>query len=91
MSAIESNRKFYDEYVAGLIHTVGYKLSIAYNALVDSRERSYYTDRLRERRGVMNLPKKSLPGDNFTPMRALFVYRGYVLDYDAGNSLYFNF
>ena len=103
MSAIESNRKFYDEYVAGLIYTqfreyenriavgiagegsdcfgyddlisrdhdfgtgvclwltdedmdrFGYKLSIAYNALVDSRERSYYTDRLRERRGVMTI------------------------------------
>ena len=103
MSAIESNRKFYDEYVAGLIYTqfreyenriavgiagegsdcfgyddlisrdhdfgtgvclwltdedmdrFGYKLSIAYNALVDSRERSYYTDRLRKRRGVLTI------------------------------------
>ncbi len=33
----------------------GYKLSIAYNELVDSVERSYYTDRLRERRGVMTI------------------------------------
>ena len=33
----------------------GYRLSIAYNELVDSRERSYYTDRLRERRGVMTI------------------------------------
>ncbi len=33
----------------------GYLLSIAYNELVDSVERSYYTDRLRERRGVMTI------------------------------------
>ena len=33
----------------------GYRLSIAYNELVDSVERSYYTDRLRERRGVMTI------------------------------------
>lgn len=33
----------------------GYMLSIAYNQLVDSEERSYYTDRLRERRGVMTI------------------------------------
>ena len=33
----------------------GYQLSIAYNELVDSEERSYYTDRLRERRGVMTI------------------------------------
>ncbi len=33
----------------------GYLLSIAYNELVDSKERSYYTDRLRERRGVMTI------------------------------------
>ena len=33
----------------------GYSLSIAYNELVDSKERSYYTERLRERRGVMTI------------------------------------
>ena len=33
----------------------GYQLSIAYNELVDSVERSYYTERLRERRGVMTI------------------------------------
>ncbi len=33
----------------------GYNLSIAYNELVDSVERSYYTARLRERRGVMTI------------------------------------
>ena len=33
----------------------GYTLSIAYNELVDSVERAYYTDRLRERRGVMTV------------------------------------
>ncbi len=33
----------------------GYNLSIAYNELVDSVERSYYTERLRERRGVMTI------------------------------------
>ena len=33
----------------------GYLLSVAYNELVDSAERSYYTERLRERRGVMTI------------------------------------
>ncbi len=33
----------------------GYLLSVAYHELVDSVERSYYTDRLRERRGVMTI------------------------------------
>ena len=33
----------------------GYLLSIAYNELVDSVERSYFTERLRERRGVMTI------------------------------------
>ncbi len=33
----------------------GYLLSIAYNELVDSAERAYMTDRLRERRGVMTI------------------------------------
>ena len=33
----------------------GYLLSIAYNELVDSKERSFYTDRLRERRGVSTI------------------------------------
>jgi hypothetical protein len=33
----------------------GYMLSIRYNELVDSVERAYYTDRLRERRGVMTI------------------------------------
>jgi len=103
MGTIECNRRFYDEYVAGLIHArfseyedriavgivgegsdcfgyddlisrdhdfgtgvclwltdqdmdlFGYSLSIAYNELVDSAERKYYTDRLRERRGVMTI------------------------------------
>ena len=103
MGTIESNRRFYEEYVAGLIHTrfgeyedriavgiagegsdcfgyddlisrdhdfgtgvclwvtdqdmdeFGYSLSIAYNELVDSAERKYYTERLKERRGVMTI------------------------------------
>ena len=102
-NVIRKNRRFYDEYVADLIHTgfteyedriavgiagegsdcfgyddeisrdhdfgtgvclwipggdmerYGYRLSIAYNELVDSVERSYYTQRLRERRGVMTI------------------------------------
>ncbi len=102
-NVIEKNRRFYDKYVADLIHTgfpeyedriavgiagegsdcfgyddeisrdhdfgtgvclwvpgddmerYGYRLSIAYNELVDSVERSYYTQRLRERRGVMTI------------------------------------
>lgn len=33
----------------------GFQLSIAYNELVDRVERSYYTDRLRQRRGVMTV------------------------------------
>ena len=33
----------------------GYLLSVAYNELVDSVERSYFTERLRERRGVMTI------------------------------------
>nr|MCR5001459.1 DUF4037 domain-containing protein [Lachnospiraceae bacterium] len=33
----------------------GYSLSVAYNELVDSAERKYYTERLRERRGVMTI------------------------------------
>ena len=33
----------------------GYSLSIAYNELVDRVERSYLTDRIRERRGVMTI------------------------------------
>ncbi|MBP3868605.1 MAG: hypothetical protein J6D38_05780, partial [Solobacterium sp.] len=33
----------------------GFQLSIAYNELVDRVERSYYTERLRERRGVMTI------------------------------------
>ena len=33
----------------------GYMLSIRYNELVDGVERAYYTDRLRERRGVMTI------------------------------------
>lgn len=33
----------------------GYNLSIAYNELVDNVERKYYTERLRERRGVMTI------------------------------------
>ncbi|MBQ7061360.1 MAG: DUF4037 domain-containing protein [Clostridia bacterium] len=99
----EKNRRFYDRFVAGLIHTgfpeyedriavgiagegsdcfgyddeisrdhdfgtgvclwltdedmarFGAELSAAYNELVCSAERSYYTDRLRERRGVMTV------------------------------------
>lgn len=99
----EKNRRFYDEYVANLIHIkfreyedriavgiagegsdcfgyddlisrdhdfgtgvclwvtdedmdrFGYNLSIAYNELVDRVERKYYTERLRERRGVMTI------------------------------------
>ena len=101
--AAEKNRRFYDEHVAGMIHTkfgdyedriavgiagegsdcfgyddlisrdhdfgtgvclwvtdedmnrFGYSLSIAYNELVDRVERTYYTDRMRERRGVMTI------------------------------------
>ncbi|MBQ6452570.1 MAG: DUF4037 domain-containing protein [Solobacterium sp.] len=97
------NRRFYDQYVAELIHTrfgeyedriavgiagegsdcfgyddeisrdhdfgtgvclwvtdedmyrFGHQLSIAYNELVDSAERTYYTERMRERRGVMTI------------------------------------
>ena len=37
------------------MHRFGFLLSIAYNELVDSVERSYYTERLRERRGVMTI------------------------------------
>lgn len=33
----------------------GYQLSLDYNGLVDSAQRSYYTERLRERRGVMSI------------------------------------
>ncbi|MBO4355515.1 MAG: DUF4037 domain-containing protein, partial [Clostridia bacterium] len=33
----------------------GYQLSVAYNELVDSAERSFFTERLRERRGVMTI------------------------------------
>ena len=33
----------------------GYPLSVAYNELVDSVERAYFTERLRERRGVMTI------------------------------------
>lgn len=99
----EKNRRFYDQYVANLIHgsfaeyedriavgiagegsdcfgyddqisrdhdfgtgvclwlsdedmrLFGQRLSDAYNELVDSAERSYYTERLRERRGVMTV------------------------------------
>lgn len=102
-NVMEKNRRFYDNFVAGLIHgrfpeyedriavgivgegsdcfgyddeisrdhdfgtgvclwvtdedmsRFGGPLSIAYNELVDSVERSYYTDRLRERRGVMTV------------------------------------
>ena len=102
-SVLKKNRRFYDQYVADLIHTrfaeyedriavgiagegsdcfgyddelsrdhdfgtgvclwvteadmdrFGYLLSVAYNELVDSVERAYYTDRLRERRGVMTV------------------------------------
>ena len=103
MSVIEKNRRFYENYVADLIHTrfpgyedriavgiagegsdcfgyddeisrdhdfgtgvclwvtdadmdrFGYQLSIAYNELVDSAQRSFYTKRLQERRGVMTI------------------------------------
>ena len=102
-SQLEKNRRFYREYVAGMIRTqfplfeeriavgiagegsdcfgyddgisrdhdfgtgvclwlteedmarIGNSLSAAYEELVMSRERSYYTDRLRERRGVMSI------------------------------------
>ena len=102
-NVIGKNRRFYDKYVAELIHgdfaeyegriavgiagegsdcfgyadeisrdhdfgtgvclwvtdedmaRFGYMLSIRYNELVDSVERAYYTDRLRERRGVMTI------------------------------------
>ena len=102
-NVMEKNRRFYDEFVAGMIHEkfpayenriavgiagegsdcfgyddvisrdhdfgtgvclwltdedmelFGYPLSIAYNELVDRAERSYYTERLRERRGVMTI------------------------------------
>ena len=37
------------------MESFGYSLSIAYNELVDRAERSYYTERLRERRGVMTI------------------------------------
>ncbi len=100
---IEKNRRFYNEYVADMIHSrfggyeeriavgiagegsdcfgyddvisrdhdfgtgvclwltdedmeiFGRELSDAYNELVDSAERSFYTKRLRERRGVMSI------------------------------------
>ena len=103
MNVIEKNRRFYELYVADLIHRqfpeyedriavgiagegsdcfgyddeisrdhdfgtgvclwvtdedmdrFGHDLDIAYNNLVDSVERSYYTQRLRERRGVMTI------------------------------------
>ena len=102
-NVMEKNRRFYDNFVADLIHSrfaeyedriavgiagegsdcfgyddeisrdhdfgtgvclwvteedmdrFGYLLSVAYNELVDSVERSYYTERLRERRGVMTI------------------------------------
>ena len=102
-NVMEKNRRFYDLYVADLIHTrfaeyenriavgiagegsdcfgyddeisrdhdfgtgvclwvtkedmnrFGYMLSIAYNELVDSAERSFFTERLRERRGVSTI------------------------------------
>ena len=102
-NVMEKNRRFYDQYVADLIHTrfgeyedriavgiagegsdcfgyddeisrdhdfgtgvclwvtdedmyrFGYMLSIAYNELVDSAERTYYTERMRERRGVTTI------------------------------------
>ena len=102
-SVIEKNRRFYEQFVAGMIHErfpeyedriavgivgegsdcfgyddeisrdhdfgtgvclwltdedmarFGNPLSIAYNELVDSAERSYFTERLRERRGVMTV------------------------------------
>ncbi len=34
---------------------IGYQLSLDYNGLVDAVQRSYYTERLRERRGVMSI------------------------------------
>ena len=102
-NVIEKNRRFYDNFVAGMIHKgfpeyegriavgivgegsdcfgyddeisrdhdfgtgvclwltdedmalFGEPLSAAYNELVDSAERAYLTDRLRERRGVMTV------------------------------------
>ena len=102
-SAIDKNRRFYDRFVADMIHSkfpdyedriavgiagegsdcfgfddeisrdhdfgtgvclwvtdedmarFGNLLSIAYNELVDSVERAYFTERLRERRGVMTI------------------------------------
>ena len=102
-SVIDKNRRFYELYVADLIHSrfpeyedriavgvagegsdcfgyddeisrdhdfgtgvclwvtdedmerFGHSLSIAYNELVDSTQRSYYTKRLQERRGVMTI------------------------------------
>ena len=102
-NVIEKNRRFYDNFVAGMIRErfpefedriavgiagegsdcfgyddeisrdhdfgtgvclwltdadmerFGYPLSIAYNELVDSVERAYLTERLRERRGVMTV------------------------------------
>ena len=37
------------------MYRFGYMLSIAYNELVDSAERTYYTERMRERRGVTTI------------------------------------
>lgn len=37
------------------MNAFGYLLSIAYNELIDRAERSYFTERLRERRGVMTV------------------------------------
>ncbi len=37
------------------MYRFGHQLSIAYNELVDSAERTYYTERMRERRGVMTI------------------------------------
>lgn len=102
-SVIEKNRRFYEQFVAGMIHEkfpeyedriavgivgegsdcfgyddeisrdhdfgtgvclwltdedmarFGNLLSIAYNELVDSAERAFFTERLRERRGVMTV------------------------------------
>ena len=102
-NVIDKNRRFYDRFVAGMIHErfpeyedriavgivgegsdcfgyddeisrdhdfgtgvclwltdedmsrFGRVLSIAYNELVDSAERSFFTERLRERRGVMTV------------------------------------
>lgn len=102
-NVIEKNRRFYEQFVAGMIHEkfpeyedriavgivgegsdcfgyddeisrdhdfgtgvclwltdkdmarFGNLLSIAYNELVDSAERAYFTERLRERRGVMTV------------------------------------